>query len=119
MSPLTRRVVAGLAQEARLDRPDFEYAFCPWRRYRFDAAWPERKIAMEQEGGVWIRGRHGRGSGVKKDMEKYTLAALLGWRVLRYEPREILAGAWVPGLRHVMLHEPGPPCAQACCGGQS
>lgn len=61
-----------------------EYKFHPTRRWRFDFAKPDEKIAVECEGGVWTGGRHTRGSGFVKDTEKYNQAAILGWRVLRY-----------------------------------
>lgn len=66
--------------------PVHEYKFCPYRRWRFDFAWPEKKIAVECEGGCWSGGRHTRGSGFIKDAEKYNCAVLMGWRVLRYPP---------------------------------
>lgn len=53
------------------------------RNWRFDFAWLERKIAVEFEGGVHIRGRHSRGAGFEKDAEKYNTALVMGWRVLR------------------------------------
>jgi len=56
---------------------------------RFDFAWIDEKLAVEIEGGVWIQGRHTRGSGYVKDMEKYNLAAEAGWRVLRFTPQQI------------------------------
>lgn len=63
-----------------------EYRFHPTRRFRFDYALPEYKIAIEIEGGVWIKGRHTRGAGYQRDLIKYNLATTLGWRVLRYTP---------------------------------
>lgn len=59
------------------------------RKWRFDFAIIEHKIAIEIEGGVWIAGRHNRGSGFIKDMEKYNTAAMLGWRILRFTPQQI------------------------------
>ena len=60
-----------------------EYLFAKPRQFRFDFAWPERRVAVECEGGVWTGGAHGRGSGIARDIAKYNLAATLGWRVLR------------------------------------
>jgi very-short-patch-repair endonuclease len=61
-----------------------EYHFHPLRKWRFDFADAKNKIAVELEGGVWVEGRHNRGSGFTKDAEKYNEAASLGWRILRY-----------------------------------
>ena len=69
--------------------PAPEYRFHGTRKWRFDYAWPKCKVALEVEGGVWMRGRHTRGSGFVKDMEKYNQAALLGWTVLRVQPDEL------------------------------
>jgi very-short-patch-repair endonuclease len=64
-------------------RPEREHRFSPTRRWRFDFAFPESKLAVEVEGGVWTAGRHTRGTGFSKDCEKYAEAAVLGWRVIR------------------------------------
>lgn len=72
-----------------INKPDREYKFLESRRFRFDFAWPEEKIAVEIEGGIWSGGRHTRGKGYQKDMEKYNLAVLEGWRVLRFTPDQI------------------------------
>jgi hypothetical protein len=70
--------------------PTAEFQFDPQRRWRFDYAWPGRlNVALEIEGGVWTRGRHVRGVGYLRDMEKYNRAVELGWRVLRYPPNRI------------------------------
>jgi very-short-patch-repair endonuclease len=69
--------------------PIEEYRFHPVRRWRFDIAVPELKIAVEIEGGTWIQGRHTRAKGYQKDMEKYNAAQMLGWKVFRYAPQQL------------------------------
>lgn len=64
--------------------PVTEYRFARPRRWRFDFAWPDLRIAVEIEGGVYTRGRHVRPGGYQGDIEKYNAAVLAGWRVLRY-----------------------------------
>jgi very-short-patch-repair endonuclease len=60
-----------------------EYTFAYPRRWRFDFCWPDARLAVEIEGGVWSGGRHTRGSGFVKDLEKYNQATILGWKLLR------------------------------------
>jgi very-short-patch-repair endonuclease len=69
-----------------------EHRFHPVRRWRFDAAFPERKIAVEIDGGTFIGGRHTRGAGFKADCEKINMAGLLGWRVFRFLPSQLTDG---------------------------
>ena len=71
-------------KQSGLPMPQREYYFAMPRKWRFDFAYPVSKIAIEVEGGIWVQGRHSRGSGMLKDMEKYNEAAKRGWRVLRY-----------------------------------
>lgn len=66
-----------------------EFRFHPTRRWRFDYAIPKHKIAIEFEGGIWIKGRHNRGKGFCDDCIKYNEAVKLGWRVLRYTTESI------------------------------
>jgi len=65
-----------------------EWLFHPTRKWRTDYAFPDLKIAIEIEGGAWSNGRHTRGSGFIKDMEKYNNYTLLGWRLLRFQPKD-------------------------------
>ena len=60
-----------------------EYRFHPTRRWRFDYCWPNKKVALEVEGGTWVGGRHVTGKGYENDCEKYSEAAILGWKVIR------------------------------------
>ena len=64
------------------------------RKFRFDAANPKEKVAIEIEGGLWITGRHNRPIGMNQDMEKYNLAVLEGWKVLRYSPETLKRTPW-------------------------
>jgi len=80
-----------------LPEPVREYRFVPGRLYRADFAWPNHKLLVEAEGGVFSRKGKGGGwhqsvGGYLDDCRKYTLAALHGWRVLRYTAPEIRNG---------------------------
>ena len=66
-----------------------EYRFHSVRRWRFDYAILNKMIAIEVEGGVFTRGRHTRGVGFINDMEKYNNAVLLGWKLLRFTPKQM------------------------------
>lgn len=68
---------------AGLPLPETQYQFADKRRWRFDFAWPDRMLAVEVEGGVWTRGRHQRPLGFLGDCEKYNVAAIRGWTVIR------------------------------------
>lgn len=66
------------------DKPVPEFQFLVKRRFRFDRAFPRKKVAVELEGGVWSGGRHTRGKGFESDCEKYNLAHSNGWMVFRF-----------------------------------
>jgi very-short-patch-repair endonuclease len=73
-----------------IPKPETQYRFAKPRRFRFDFAWPEHRVAVEIEGGTWRNGRHTRGAGYARDCEKYNLAVVNGWRVLRYTSNMLL-----------------------------
>ena len=112
-SPRAKSQLEGLFLQqlriANLPIPTTEYRFAAPRRWRFDFAWPDLKLAVEVEGGTFGRtvqchnchqpvkrrtktgwttvrlgGRHNSGKGFENDCGKYNRAALLGWTVLRY-----------------------------------
>ena len=71
-----------------------EFRFHSVRRWRFDWADPDLKIAIEVEGVTYFGaniGRHQSATGIENDMEKYNRAIQLGWRVLRFSQRMIKA----------------------------
>jgi hypothetical protein len=66
-----------------------EHKFHKTRRWKFDYAIIEHKIAIEQEGGVYTKGRHVRPEGYINDMEKYNQASLEGWTLIRRTPSQM------------------------------
>jgi len=109
------RLLLAAIRGAGLPAPVEEYMFASPRRWRFDMAWPEKRLAVEVEGKVWggyvrcnkcgahvkkrtaagtwynVReagGRHTSGAGYLGDMEKYNMAAALGWRIIRLPAHE-------------------------------
>lgn len=75
-------LVANYCRTRGYPEPEAEFRFHPVRKWRFDLAWPAEFIAVEFQGGAWVRGRHTRGAGFTADCEKLSVAAVLGWRVL-------------------------------------
>jgi len=90
-----------------LPLPATEYHFHPERKWRFDFAYPSRKIGIEVEGGTWVQGRHSQGAGFEKDCEKYNQAALMGWIVLRYTGAMIADGRAIHELDAIFEDDKG------------
>lgn len=94
-----------------------ELEFCPGRKWRFDYALPEVKIAIEVEGGVFKKrhyqtkdgtfitttgGRHNSATGFLGDMEKYNSATVLGWRLIRVIPDELITNKTIDLIRQTI-----------------
>ncbi len=75
-----------------------EHRFLDARRWRFDFAHVETRIAIEIEGGTWSGGRHTRGAGFIGDAEKYNTASLWGWTVFRL-PSPLVRTEWAAQIR--------------------
>lgn len=60
------------------------------RKFRFDYYWPEFRLALEIEGGIFTRQAHGSIRGILRDKEKYSLAASAGVRVIAVPPNLML-----------------------------
>lgn len=61
-----------------------EYRFCPNRRFRADWFIPSLNVLVEYEGIFGGKARHTSVGGYSTDCEKYNLATVMGYRVLRY-----------------------------------
>jgi very-short-patch-repair endonuclease len=82
---------------------EFHFAQSLNRQWRFDFAYPTQQIGIEVEGGTWANGRHSRGAGMEKDMEKYNMAAILGWLVLRFNDHMIEDNRAADAVRTALL----------------
>lgn len=111
---------------AALPEPTRELLFASelgWR-WRFDFAWPEHRVALEIEGLVVMRvngelqvkGRHASITGFKDDCVKYAWAAVLGWRVLRFEQSQVRSKFAVEMLARVLAGT--VPTKQTACAAR-
>jgi very-short-patch-repair endonuclease len=66
-----------------------QYKIVPDRKWRWDFAWPEKKVAIECHGGLYSGGAHTRPAGVQRDMNKANAATVAGWRVLYFSTDDI------------------------------
>lgn len=96
-------VFAALLKRDGLPEPEREYRFHKDRKWRFDYAFPRWKVALEVEGGVFgftdpktgkrrMGGAHSSITGIKRDIEKYSYAAAMGWLVVRCMPTTLATG---------------------------
>jgi hypothetical protein len=98
--------LAALLVAAGLPRPEVEYPFAaPQRKFRWDYAWPAVLLACEVDGGLYVGGRHSRGAGREKDMEKNAEGLLRGWRCLYVSPRHVRNGQAVAWLEQLLKEE--------------
>jgi hypothetical protein len=81
--------------------PQKEFRFHPERKWRFDFAFPDRKIAVEVQGGLFIGGAHARPTFIVQSYEKMNNAMLLGWKVFQFQPKEFNNGIAVEILDQI------------------
>jgi len=79
-------------EQAGFPAPLREYAAVPGRRFRWDFAWPDKRVLVEINGGTYAHMGHSTGSGIARDYEKSNLAMLAGWRTFVFDRRMVEAG---------------------------
>lgn len=81
-----------------------ELQFDEKRKFRFDYALPEFRLAIEIDGGIWKEGggRHNRASGWLGDQEKLNLAVTQGWRILHFTPQQQMTGYALDCIREAI-----------------
>lgn len=93
-------------RDAGIDGYVRQYRFAPPRRFKADFAFPEHRFLVEVEGGLFRHanavgcpecgridaGDHRSYRGFLKDLEKYNLAALKGWLLVRVTTQQVYKG---------------------------
>lgn len=83
-----------------------EYKAIPDRQFRYDFycyianGLRREECLVEVQGGVWLKGKsgHSSGTGITRDCEKLSLAAINGYRTIVVTPAHIKSGqaiAWI------------------------
>jgi very-short-patch-repair endonuclease len=105
---------------AGLPTPERQHRFAKdlGRQFRFDFAWPDRKLAVEVDGATFMLrrsskqrgrlvpvGRHNR----REDLQRANIAARLGWMVLRYTPDMVFKGEAIRDLRDILERDQTVP----------
>jgi hypothetical protein len=67
-----------------------EYKFHHVRKWRMDYAVPRALVAIEVQGGLFVKGAHSNPAAIRSYYEKLNAAASLGWRVWQYAPEQII-----------------------------
>jgi hypothetical protein len=98
-------IVKAYYSEHGIPEPVFEYKFHHVRKWRFDVAWVEKKLAIEIQGGIFIQGRHSRGAALLKEWKKLNEAARLGWRVIYCQPKDACTIDIVDTIRDILEAE--------------
>ncbi len=103
---MTTSIFPQVCTQSGLPKPVAEYRWHSTRMFRADYAWPEHRVLLEVEGGIWTKGKHGRGSGIVKDIEKQNEAAAMGWLYLRCQPKELLSVRTMEYIRQAIATRP-------------
>ena len=107
MTPLQDRIFLAALNQAGIPAPVAEHRFHPVRKWRMDFAWPEQKLALEIQGGLFVKGRHSRGASMLKDYEKFNAAAGMGWRLLYAQPSDCHKAVTLDAIRTALLDGEG------------
>lgn len=105
-APRGQQVFINLCRTLGLPDPEFEHRFSVSRKWRFDIAWPEKKVAIEVQGGLFTGGRHVRGAALLREYEKLNHACAAGWAVFLFTPQQIESGEWEPFVRTALEARP-------------
>lgn len=90
-----------------LPMPEREFRAIPKRRFKWDFAYPDRKLLIEVQGGIWA-GKYGKqsghtsGTGLNRDYEKNNLAVCHGYKVLYFTSNMIESGEAVSKIEEAM-----------------
>ena len=110
-SKLEQRALLSIVTEQGIPMPVLKLAFakCISRNWRFDMAWPAKRIALEIEGGM-LPGVSGRKTDqrIREYCHKYNTAMILGWTVVHADSVMVAHGHHVDYVRDLLLARDEP-----------
>lgn len=71
---------------------EYPFASSIDRAWKWDIAFLEQKLAVEVDGGIWVKGAHGHPLTILRNMQKRNWGARLGWRILSFSTDEAKKG---------------------------
>lgn len=99
------KLLAVICDRHDLPTPILEHRFHPSRKWKFDYAWPTFWIALEMEGGAYSGHGHRSVGKFLKDIEKYNMAAVMGWRVIRCTTDQMADGTAFEMVRRALYKQ--------------
>ncbi len=85
-----------------LPEPARQAKLLPDRKFLWDFAWKDHRLAVEVQGGVFLpKSGHNTGTGITRDCEKLCLIVVEGWRCLLVTGAQVRSGAaltWIERL---------------------
>ena len=87
--------------------PVRQHHIVPGRKWAWDFAFLDRRIAIEIQGGTWTGGRHTRGKGYESDCRKGNAAILQRWRILHLTTDMVMDNDYIIDLAR-WINRQGP-----------
>ena len=92
---------------AGLPAPITEFQFHPFRKWKADMCYPERKLIIEVMGGTYAHMGHSTGQGIHRDYEKANEAQLLGYTYLQFDRQMIEDGKALNTIKRSLYGKEG------------
>lgn len=85
---------------------DTEARIISGRRFRFDYVHYKSRVAIEVNGGTFIRSGHSTGKGIQRDYEKNNLAVANGWVVFQLSA-DMINETWLGMIAKTIIEREG------------
>jgi len=82
--------------------PERQFQYAKGRKLRADFAWPDHRLLLEVQGGIYSKQAHGSITGILADIDRSNAAVLNGWRMLRVTPEMVRSGQALELIRAAM-----------------
>ena len=92
-SALERILYAQICDRTKIPLPVQQLRFAAGRDYRADFAWPDHRLLVEVDGGLWIGGKHAIALHETRRQRRRIYAQALGWSIVEVGPPDVRSGA--------------------------